>query len=71
MFKQNKLLSLGLFIIGMSLTLKHFSVPIPDFVDGLLVGAGIGLELIGIYTINHDLSKLKKFKRNLFKFTKA
>ena len=67
MLKQNKFLGLGLFISGMSLILRHFSVPIPDFVYGLLLGTGIGLELIGIYAINHDLSKLRKFKRSFLK----
>ncbi|AGK97947.1 hypothetical protein [Clostridium pasteurianum] len=63
--KPNKFLSIGLFIAGIALFLKNSSIPLPDFIDGLLLGSGIGLELIGIYSMNYDISKFRNYKRNL------
>lgn len=37
----------GLLIGTLSALLNHFT-PLPDFIHGLLAGAGIGLEIVGI-----------------------
>ena len=67
MKKPNKFLSIGLAIIAVMLLLKHFSIQLPDFIEGLGYGIGIAFELIGIYSINHDIHKLKNYKINLLK----
>ena len=54
--------------IATTLLLNHFIV-LPEFVSGLGLGTGIGLELIGAYSINHDMSKLKSYKMNFLKKT--
>lgn len=48
--------------------LNHFII-LPESVSGLGLGTGIGLELIGVYSINHDMSKLKNYKMNFLKKT--
>lgn len=63
---NNKLLSIGIFIIGITLFLKHIT-QVPDGIYGFLIGLGFGIELLGIYSINHDISKLKNLKRKLLK----
>lgn len=42
----------------------HFVV-IPDFVKGVCIGLSIALYPIGLYAVNHDISKLQRFKKNL------
>lgn len=62
---HNIYMSLGLLISSSYLFLNNFSA-IPDFFQGLITGLGIGLMMVGLYSKNHDLSKFKKFKYNLF-----
>lgn len=38
-----------------------------EFVKGFCVGISIVLYLVGLYSINHDINKLKDGKRNLLK----
>lgn len=64
--QMNLYLSLGLLINAIILSANHFIV-LPDFIYGLGLGIGISLELIGIYSINHDINKIKNFKKNLIK----
>ncbi|WP_286910964.1 hypothetical protein [Clostridium sp. UBA1652] len=42
-------------------------INIPDVVEGFCVGLSIVLYSVGLYSINHDINKLKDGKRNLFK----
>jgi len=65
--KPNKFISIGLVIVAIMQLLKHFSVQLTDSIEGLGFGIGIAFELIGIYFMNHDISKLKNYKMNLLK----
>lgn len=62
--KKNWCLIIGLLIVSIVLVAKHL-VKLPDTVEGLGLGFGFGLELVGVYSINHDMTKIKKFKKNL------
>lgn len=63
---KNKYLFLGLLFNGVWLFSKHI-FSLPEFINGLLAGLAITLMLFGAYAENHDVSKIKNFKRNLFK----
>lgn len=58
---------IGLVIIAIMLLLHLYAIHLPDFIEGLMLGSGIALELIGIYTIKHDISKFRNFKMKLLK----
>ena len=62
MNKPNKLVGIGLIIISTTLLLKNCSIQLPEFIAGLGLGCGIAFELIGAYSMNHDISKLKNYK---------
>jgi hypothetical protein len=62
--KRNWYLSIGILLIAAEIGINHF-VKLPELVNGFALGLGIGLELIGVYTINNDMSRIKKFKRNI------
>lgn len=67
--KNNKMswhLSLGLVIIGIVFGISEF-IELPDIIHGFCLGVGIALELIGLYTTNHDIAKIKNFKKGLFR----
>ena len=62
MKKLNNYIKLGLlfnviFIIG------NYTDIFPEFIKGFLVGFGLTLIFIGIYSENHDISKLKNYKK--------
>jgi hypothetical membrane protein len=65
MKNHNIYISLGLLLNSIYLFLNNFS-SVPGFFMGLLFGSGIFLFIIGVYSKNHDLSKFKNFKHNLF-----
>lgn len=65
MKNHNIYISLGLLLNSSFLFLNTFNT-VPEFIKGLLFGLGIGLIIIGAYSKNHDLSKFKNFKHNLF-----
>lgn len=65
MKNHNVYISLGLLLNSSYFFLNNFR-SVPDFLMGLLFGSGIGLMIIGVYSKNHDLSKFKNFKHNLF-----
>jgi hypothetical protein len=65
MKNHNIYIFLGLLLNSSFLFLNTFNT-VPEFIKGLLSGLGIGLIIIGIYSKNHDLSKFKNFKHNLF-----
>lgn len=66
MKKLNNYLVWGLFFNVLFLFTNCFNL-FPEFIKGLCVGLGFTLIFIGIYSEKHDLSKLKKRKKNLFK----
>lgn len=61
----NKYICFGLLINGFWLFSKQF-FQLPEFVNGFCAGLGITLILWGAYIQNHDITKIKKLKRNLF-----
>lgn len=65
--KPNTTLSIGIFIIVITTILRHFTIQLPEFILGLGYGIGIGFELIGVYSINHDISKFQNYKRNFIR----
>ncbi|KGO13241.1 hypothetical protein [Clostridium botulinum] len=67
MKKPNRTLSIGIFIIAITTILRHFTIQLPEFILGLGYRIGIAFELIGVYSINHDISKLQNCKRNFIK----
>lgn len=62
--KLNKNLSIGLFIIALTVLLKQFTA-LPDFVLGLGYGTGIGFELVGILDTRKSFIKFRSHKMNL------
>ncbi|HEX2866937.1 MAG TPA: hypothetical protein VHO03_07830 [Ignavibacteriales bacterium] len=62
MKRPNKILTAGLLLVPSLFALRLFQVKLPDFLQGALLGLGIGLEFLGIYAEKHDLSKLRNFK---------
>jgi len=65
--KPNKALIIGIFIISITTILRNFLIQLPEFILGLGYGIGIVFELIGVYSINHDISKFQNCKRNFIK----
>ncbi len=63
----NNFFRVGSVIIAIMLLLHLYSIQLPDFIEGLMLGSGIALELIGIYTMKHDISKFRNFKKKLLK----
>lgn len=64
--RLNKYIIWGLLINGILLSTKQF-ITIPDGIYCFSMGAGIALVLFGVYSMNHDTTKIKNFKRNLIK----
>lgn len=64
--QMNGYLAAGLFIVTITLVIKQFAA-LPEVINGFGLGLGIALELMGVYSINHDISKIKNFKRVLVK----
>ncbi|MBZ9689093.1 hypothetical protein G9F72_022605 [Clostridium estertheticum] len=58
----NKYLSIGVIIFAIRPLLMGSSIQLPCFINGLILGTGFSFTLIGIYSINHDISKLKNQK---------
>lgn len=65
MRKLNKYISFGLLINGFWLFSNRF-FQLPEFINGFCVGLGITLMLWGAYIENHDVTKIKNFKKNIF-----
>jgi hypothetical protein len=64
--KPNKILAAGLFIVGVTFFLKRSKSGLPDLWEDILLGVGLCLELLGIFTIIYDMSKLKDRKEKVF-----
>ena len=65
-FKGNTYLSLGALFAGIYYLNRVFQI-LPDFVAGFLLGLSLVGFGVGLYSINHGISKLKLWKRNLKK----
>ncbi|MCU7492372.1 MAG: hypothetical protein ACM3UR_03665 [Bacteroidota bacterium] len=67
MRKPNKILSLGMLLIGITYILKHFYAGLPDFLEGFMIGLGLALELAGIFGASPAYPKLHSLKTRLLK----
>lgn len=54
---------IGLGLISLYLIINHI-VHIPDFLSGVILGAGIGLELLGLIP-DEKYCRMKEFKKQL------
>jgi hypothetical membrane protein len=66
MKKFNNYINFGLLFNGILLLGIHTNL-IPEFIVGLCAGLGLTLFLIGIYSEKHDISKLRNYKKMLFR----
>lgn len=64
--QMNSYLILGLFICSIVLFFNRF-IGLPEIISGFGLGIGIALELIGVYSMKHDITKIKKFKKSLIR----
>lgn len=62
--KMNKYMKWGLLINSFYIGIKQF-IAIPDSIACFVIGVGASLLVFGIYAANHDITKLKNWKRNL------
>ena len=63
----NNFFRIGSVIVALMLMLHLFSIQLPDCVDGLMLGSCFVFELIGIYTMKHDISKFRNVEMKLLK----
>lgn len=64
MRKLNNYIRFGLFIYAFWMVFKRL-FQLPEFVNGFCVGLSIVLLLLGAYRENHNINKLKNFKRKV------
>ena len=64
MRKLNNHISFGLLIYVFWAISKEF-FQLPEFINGFCLGLSIVLMLLGAYRENHDITKIKKFKKDL------
>ncbi|MDU5105125.1 MAG: hypothetical protein E6241_00290 [Clostridium sp.] len=64
MRKLNNYIRFGLFIYAFWMVSKRL-FQLPEFVNGFCVGLSIVLLLLGAYRENHNINKLKNFKRKV------
>ena len=64
MRKLNNYIRFGLFIYAFWMVSKRV-FQLPEFVNGFCVGLSIVLLLLGAYRENHNINKLKNFKRKV------
>lgn len=66
MKKLNNYICIGLFFNGLWIVSNRFIV-LPEFINGLCAGIGLGFMFLGIYAENHDISKLRNYKKAIFR----
>ena len=64
MKKFNKQINFGLLFNGVFL-LGNYTDLLPEFIKGLSAGLGLTLIIVGVYSENHDISKLRNFKKGI------
>lgn len=68
MRRPNKFMTIGMGILGVILIAKNgLGVDLPCFIVGLGYGLFLVLILLGMYSENHDISKLRSYKINFLK----
>lgn len=64
--KMNKYVKWGLIINTITMTINRFvDIPKVKVISCFLMGIGISLLFFGIITTNHDMTRMKKFKKDL------
>lgn len=63
---NNKFLRIGALFWVLFLFTKNI-LNVPEVVSGFLIGISIAGYIVGIYGVHHDASKLKEWKKSLFK----
>ena len=63
--KSRVFIYLGSFIVIVTSLLHLTTFGIGEFLNGFLLGVGLGLVFLGIYLRNHNLDNIKKFKKSL------
>lgn len=66
MKKCNNYIKFGIFLNGICLLGNHINL-LPEFIKGFCIGLSLILILIGMYSENHDISKLRDYKKMLFR----
>lgn len=64
MKKLNSFIILGLLLNTILLLVNQINL-FPEFIKGLFAGLGLALIFVGMYSENHDISKLRNYKKNL------
>lgn len=64
MRKLNNYIHFGLLIYAFWIVSKEF-FQLPEFLNGFCAGLSIVLLLLGAYRENHNINKLKNFKRKV------
>lgn len=62
--KLNKYIIWGL-LLNSGIRIIEMFIDMPDAVVCFVTGIGISLLFIGLYTTNNDLTRVRKFKKNL------
>lgn len=65
MKKINNYILIGLFFVNIFNLGNAFNI-MPDFFKGVFATLGIGYLMYGALAENYDVSKIKKYKKNLF-----
>ncbi|MDF2673708.1 MAG: hypothetical protein K0R09_1973 [Clostridiales bacterium] len=65
-YKTNKPLFIGVLASGIYFFTKGI-MPVPDVLQGFLIGIVFAGYFVGIYGLRHDISKLKEWKKSLLK----
>ncbi|MGL4337116.1 MAG: hypothetical protein ACRCST_09515 [Turicibacter sp.] len=62
----NKYFKIGLVLVGISLFSKQFDL-FPHFVEAMCLVMGCVLEILGILMQHNRLTKIRQYKKRLFK----
>lgn len=65
MRKLNNYIKLGIILFCIFQVSNCFNL-FPEFLKGLCVGLGIALILLGAYSENHNIARLKNYKKRVF-----
>ena len=66
MKRLNRLVTIGLAVNGLTLLANKLNV-LPEIIHCFCAGLGISLILIGLLAGNHKISKLRGYKKMLYK----
>lgn len=64
MKKLNNYICWGVFLNGIWIFSNRYNL-LPDFIQGVLIGIGLLFVLIGMCFEKYNISKIKKYKKNI------